>query len=102
MEAAHCRKLHGGWRRRTYCGMVGTVDEGVANVTAALREARVLDSTVVIFTSDNGGLFFVGGLNYPLRGAKASAFEGGVRVPAALYVRLCQCGGCGGASRVWL
>lgn len=67
--------------------MVGTVDEGVANVTAALRETGQLDNTIIVVTSDNGGLFFVGGFNYPLRGAKASAFEGGVRVPAAVYVQ---------------
>ena len=41
--------------RRRYAGMVGALDEAVANVTAALRRARMLSSSLLVFTSDNGG-----------------------------------------------
>ena len=38
-----------------------------------------------MFTSDNGGLPFVGGYNYPKRGAKAGGFQGSVQTPAFIY-----------------
>merc|ERR1719450_316605 len=54
------------------------MDEGIGNVTAALRKKGMWENTLLIFTSDNGGASF--GNNYPLRGGKYSPFEGGVRV----------------------
>ncbi len=45
----------------------------------------MLEDTVIIFSSDNGGMPFGAGFNYPFRGAKGSYLEGGVRVPAFVY-----------------
>lgn len=65
--------------RRVYCGMVRAVDESVANITQTYKALGILNSTLFILTGDNGGIAYNGGNNYPLRGAKATTFEGGVR-----------------------
>jgi arylsulfatase A len=65
-------------------GLVGDwaeeVDWGVGQVLDALRELALEERTLVIFTSDNGGPVQQGANNAPLRGAKGSTWEGGVRV----------------------
>lgn len=42
-------------KRRKFAGMLTVVDEGLGNVTAAMAEKGMLDNTIIIFTSDNGG-----------------------------------------------
>lgn len=73
-----------GERRRTYAAMVQALDDGVGRVLAALDAAHLRENTWVIFISDNGGAPDYGGDNGPLRGAKATLWEGGVRVPAMM------------------
>ena len=67
---------------RTVAAMLSALDDGVANVTAALNRTGQADNTLIIFTSDNGGTS--GSSNYPLRGEKHSVYEGGVRGAAFL------------------
>lgn len=69
--------------RRILGGMIAALDRGVGTVLKAVDDAGVRENTLVLFLSDNGG---VGGIssNYPLRGAKATVFEGGIRVAAAV------------------
>jgi len=79
----------GGHNNPKYAAMIASVDESVGRVTAMLEQLKLADNTVLIFTSDNGG---VGGLqregietnsttdNAPLRGGKGSLYEGGTRV----------------------
>ncbi len=61
------------------------VDWAVGQVFTALKTAGVEKNTLVIFTSDNGGAKNHTGDNTPLRGAKGSVWEGGVRVPTIVW-----------------
>ena len=72
-------------RNAEYAAMVESVDRSVGAVVSALDRLKLTDKTVIVFTSDNGGL--IHGRNgptdnRPLRAGKGSAYEGGVRVPA--------------------
>jgi len=67
-----------------YAGMVEAMDAAVGRVLRALEEHGVADSTLVIFTSDNGGLSTSEGSptsNLPFRAGKGWLYEGGIREP---------------------
>ena len=68
--------------RRIACGQMRAVDAALARVVAAYQAAGVWQDTVVILSADNGGNTDTGGSNYPLRGMKATMYEGGVRAAA--------------------
>lgn len=80
----------GGHKDPVYAAMIASVDESVGRITAKLDELGLSENTLVVFTSDNGG---VGGYqrdgiqakdttdNAPLRGGKGTLHEGGIRVP---------------------
>jgi arylsulfatase A len=63
-----------------YAAMVESVDDAAGKIMAALDELELTDRTVVIFTSDNGGLLGPTD-NAPLRSGKGFPYEGGIRVP---------------------
>jgi len=67
-----------------YAAMVESVDEAVGRVVARLKEHGMWDKTLIIFTSDNGGLKQVATDNTPLRQGKGGIYEGGIRVPLIL------------------
>ncbi len=67
-------------RRHRYAALVDSVDRSVGRVRQALEKTGCADRTLLIFTSDNGGLERYTD-NGPLRGGKGKLFEGGVRVP---------------------
>ena len=67
-----------------YAGMVEAMDQAVGKVLAGLEAAGLKENTIVIFTSDNGGLSTSEGWptsNLPLRGGKGWIYEGGIREP---------------------
>jgi arylsulfatase A-like enzyme len=70
-----------------YSAVLHSLDEGVGRVMAKLDKLGIADDTVVVFTSDNGGLSAKEGpdtpatSNAPLREGKGHVYEGGVRVP---------------------
>jgi arylsulfatase A-like enzyme len=70
--------LHGG-NIHTYQRMIHHMDEGIGWVMEALRRHGILEDTLVVFTSDNGGERFSD--NWPLVGGKMDLTEGGIRVP---------------------
>jgi arylsulfatase A len=63
-----------------YAGLIESVDDSVGRLLKKLDELKLAERTILIFTSDNGGLLPVTS-NVPLRAGKGSAYEGGVRVP---------------------
>jgi len=70
--------LHGG-NINTYQCMIHHMDEGIGWVVDALKREDLLDQTLIVFTSDNGGERFSD--NWPLVGGKMDLTEGGIRVP---------------------
>src|SRR5262245_12267358 len=63
-----------------YAAVIESMDQSVGRITAALEELKLSEKTVVVFTSDNGGLM-KNTANPPFRVGKGSAYEGGVRIP---------------------
>ncbi len=91
IEKFKAKPAVGGHKNATYAAMITSVDESVGRVMQTLDELKLTDNTVLIFTSDNGG---VGGYvregikesgdvtdNTPLRSGKGSLYEGGTRDP---------------------
>jgi arylsulfatase A-like enzyme len=69
-------------RRGTFAAMLSALDDGVGAVRAALKESGAARNTLVFFVADNGGpTNTTTSRNHPLRGFKAQAYEGGIRVP---------------------
>ncbi|NSW95383.1 MAG: sulfatase [Bacteroidales bacterium] len=67
-----------------YAAMIYSMDENIGRVLKKLEELNIDGNTIVIFTSDNGGLSTSEGsptCNTPLRAGKGWLYEGGIRVP---------------------
>jgi arylsulfatase A-like enzyme len=79
-----------GWKERVvqsnavYAALLYSVDENVGRIMKVLKQLGIADNTIVVFTSDNGGLSTSEGTptsNLPLRYGKGWNYEGGIRVP---------------------
>ncbi len=71
-----------------YAAMIKSLDESTGRVLERLEQSNLCDSTIVVFTSDNGGYIAFDEKrgaaitsNWPLRSGKGSLYEGGLRVP---------------------
>lgn len=77
-------------RSPTYAAMVESMDDAVGTLLDALDRLKIADNTIIIFASDNGGNMYdevdatTPTSNAPLRGGKATLFEGGVRTPLTI------------------
>lgn len=63
-----------------YAAEIEQIDKSVGKINITLKELGILDETIVIFTSDNGGLSAITS-NGPLRAGKGTFYEGGIRTP---------------------
>ena len=79
-----------------YAAMIKNLDWNIGRVLKALKETGKLDDTIIIFTSDNGGLSTAEGsptCNFPAREGKGWSYEGGTRVPLAItYPKIVKSG----------
>jgi len=69
-----------GQDRPDYAAMVASMDENVGRLLSTLKEKGLENNTIIIFTSDNGGIKAISHQD-PLRAGKGSYYEGGIRVP---------------------
>jgi arylsulfatase A-like enzyme len=78
---------HGEQGNPAYAAMLESLDDGVGRVLKKLDDLKLAERTIVVFTSDNGGLATLEGsdraptFNGPLREGKGYLYEGGIRVP---------------------
>ena len=78
------RKVRVLQKHAVYAAMVEAMDEAVGKVLKQIDDSGLADNTIVVFTSDNGGLSTSEGSptsNLPLRGGKGWVYEGGIREP---------------------
>ena len=71
-------------KNAAYASMVESVDQAVGRIITILKEEGIFERTLIIFTSDNGGLLGVTN-NAPLRSGKGFPYEGGIRVPLIIF-----------------
>lgn len=71
-------------RKPTYAAMIESLDDNIARLMQTLDDLGLTENTMVVFTSDNGGVWNAS-KQWPLRAGKGSYYEGGIREP--LFVR---------------
>jgi arylsulfatase A-like enzyme len=80
-------------RNPVYGAMVESMDDAVGRLLTTLDELGLADNTIIVFFSDNGGVQWAGSATYPdtpitsnspLRGGKATVYEGGTREPCVV------------------
>ena len=74
----------------TYAAMIESMDDALGTLLDTLDRLKLSERTIIVFASDNGGNMYneVEGVpptsNRPLRGGKATSFEGGIRGPCVV------------------
>ena len=71
-------------KRAKLIAFIEHLDDGIGQVVQALKESGQYENTLIVFTSDNGGLLRDEANNGPLRDGKQSVYEGGLRVPTCI------------------
>ncbi|KAK0055869.1 arylsulfatase I [Biomphalaria pfeifferi] len=81
-------------QRRIYAAMLSALDDAVGEIYDALKNSGLLDNSIIVFSTDNGGpangFDFNAANNYPLRGVKATLWEGGMRGVGLVHSPLLQ------------
>jgi len=70
-----------------YAAMIENLDTNVGRVMTAIKKKNLLEDTIIVFSSDNGGLVhknFGPTSNSPYRSGKAWTYEGGIRIPTII------------------
>ena len=70
--------------RQKLTALIEHMDDGIGRVLATLDRLKLAENTIVVYSSDNGGLLGEGANNGPWRSGKTHMYEGGLRVPAAV------------------
>jgi arylsulfatase A-like enzyme len=70
--------------RRKYRAYISTLDDRIGKILAALSKKGLRNNTMIIFQSDNGHAYRMGGNAGKWRGAKGSLLEAGIRVPTII------------------
>ena len=73
--------------RARLVALIEQIDAGAGRLFDYLKKSGQWDNTLVIFTSDNGGFRGSEANNGPYRGYKSSMYEGGLRLPAAFFLK---------------
>ncbi|KAK6642048.1 hypothetical protein RUM44_013771 [Polyplax serrata] len=77
------------YNRRKFAAMVNELDTSVGKIITALKDAKMLRNSIIVFSTDNGGpangLNYNAASNWPLRGVKNTLWEGGVRGVAVMW-----------------
>jgi arylsulfatase A-like enzyme len=76
-----------------YAAMIESVDKSLGKIINVLKQEGILNNTIIVFTSDHGGLSNRGinshrelaTANLPLRAGKGHVYEGGIQVPFIIY-----------------
>lgn len=68
-----------------YLSLLKNIDFNVSRLLESLKQRGVLENTIVVFASDNGGPNLARDNNYPLEGIKTTYLDGGVRSPLLLH-----------------
>jgi arylsulfatase A-like enzyme len=69
-----------GQKNYKYATMIENLDRNIGLLIKTLKDKNIFDNTLIVFTSDNGGLYGIT-KQKPLRAGKGSYYEGGIRVP---------------------
>ncbi len=69
-------------KRAKLVAFIEHLDSDIGKVIASLKEQGIYDETLIIFTSDNGGVLKYEANNGPFKGGKQDMYEGGIKVPA--------------------
>ncbi len=80
---------NGGHNNPVYAAMVKHLDDSVGDIMNTLEETGLAKNTLLVFSSDNGGVEYTDPPatdNFPFKGGKACLYEGGVRVPLTYYM----------------
>ena len=71
-------------KRAKLVAFIEHLDDGIGQVIQALKDEQLYDNTIIVFSSDNGGLLRDEANNGPLRDGKQSVYEGGLKVPTCM------------------
>lgn len=69
--------------KHIHAAMIHSMDNNIAAIRAELEKLGLSENTIFVFTSDNGAM--EAGSSLPLRGHKHTIYDGGIRLPTAIY-----------------